>query len=592
MSVPRDNRLPYMPGIDALRAIAVLAVFVYHAAGGWLPGGFLGVDVFFVISGYLITSLLLSEYRTRRSVNVGRFWIRRAKRLLPAVGVFIAVTMVIAAIFTPEDISSLRGDALSGLAYVANWHFIFVDQSYFEQFQRPSLFRHLWSLSVEEQFYLLWPLAFAAGMTLFGRRRLMIGAIAGALASVLLTAVLFNPGEDPSRVYFGTDTHAVGLLLGVTLALLWNPAELRERRVGRWAPAAIDLVGLVALGLLLVAFLSVNDFDTGLYRGGYLWVALITAALIAALAHPAARIGRALGRPPLLWLGLRSYSFYLWHWPVVALTRPELDISLPRGILVPLQLVVVLILADLSYRYVEVPFRGRGRPNLPALPPAWRRVARPALAMAVAATVFLIGWGGIAPGGDGERLQGVAAASTKESAQINVDEGDGEGGGNQDKHERAPRIVALGDSVMVGASDQLADRLGPKFSMDAAVGRQADDFVYLVQQLDANGDPPDALIIQMGNNGPLLDDEMEALREATADIDHVFLINDHAPVSWVEESNQRLATAAADWPHTTLIDWASLASSDGDLTWDGVHLQPAGAEAYARLVAGAVNNAS
>jgi peptidoglycan/LPS O-acetylase OafA/YrhL len=576
-----------MPGVDALRAIAVLAVFVYHAAGGWLPGGFLGVDVFFVISGYLITSLLLSEYRKHRSLNVGRFWIRRAKRLLPAAGVFIAVTMVIAAIFTPGDISSLRSDALSGLGYFANWHFIFVDQSYFEQFQRPSLFRHLWSLSIEEQFYLVWPLVFAAGMTLFGRRRLLVGVIAGALASVLLMAILFDPGQDPSRVYFGTDTHAVGLLLGVALAMVWNPNELRERTVGRWAPAAMDLIGAVALGVLILAFLLFNDFDTGVYRGGLLWVSLAAAVLIAALAHPAARIGRALGNPPLVWLGLRSYSFYLWHWPVVALTRPELDVSLPRAVLVPLQLVVVLILADLSYRYVELPFRGRGRPNLPSLPPGLRRVARPVLAMAVAATVFLIGWGGIV-GGGGERLQGVASASTQESARVSPESSDGQAG----KQEGAPRIVALGDSVMVGARDQLAERLGPRFSMDAAVGRQADDFVYLVQQLDADGKVPDVLILQMGNNGPLLDDEMDALRAATAPIDQVFLVNDHAPVSWVEESNQRLSEAAAAWPHTTLIDWASLASSDADLTWDGAHLQPGGAEAYAQLVASAVNGAA
>jgi peptidoglycan/LPS O-acetylase OafA/YrhL/lysophospholipase L1-like esterase len=579
-----------MPGIDALRAIAVLAVFAYHAGGGWLPGGFLGVDVFFVISGYLITSLLLNEYRKRRSLNVGRFWIRRAKRLLPAVGVFIAVTMVIAAIFTPDDISSLRGDALSGLGYVANWHFIFADQSYFEQFQRPSLFRHLWSLSIEEQFYLLWPLVFAAGMTLFGRRRLLVGVIAGALATVLLMAVLFEPGHDPSRVYFGTDTHSIGLLLGVALAFVWNPSDLRERTVGRWAPAMIDLVGVAALALVALSFVTVHDFDVGLYRGGFLWVTLFTTLLIAALAHPAARIGTALGRPALLWLGLRSYSFYLWHWPVLVLTRPELDVSLPRVVLVPLQLGVVLVLADLSYRYVELPFRGRGWPNLPSLPPFLRRVARPALALAVAATVFLVGWSGIVPGGGGER-QSLASASTQESAQVGAGASSGDGTAAVEVGPRA-RIVALGDSVMVGARDQLARRLGPRFYMDAAVGRQADDFVYLVQQLGAAGQLPDVLILQMGNNGPLLDDEMETLREATAPIDHVFLVNDHAPVSWVEDSNQRLAEAAADWPHTTLIDWASVAASDGNLTWDGVHLQPSGAQAYAELITSAVHGSS
>src|SRR5664279_1743145 len=182
ISRPQDSRFPYLPGIDALRAIAVLAVFFYHANVSWMPGGFLGVDVFFVISGYLITSLLLREFRGGGHVRLGRFWLRRAQRLLPAVGVLVAVCMVLAAIVEPDRIDSLRGDALASLLYFANWHFIFSHQSYFEQFQRPSLFTHLWSLSVEEQFYLFWPLAFAAGMKLFGRTRLLLGVLAGAAA--------------------------------------------------------------------------------------------------------------------------------------------------------------------------------------------------------------------------------------------------------------------------------------------------------------------------------------------------------------------------------------------------------------------------
>ncbi|HWB70196.1 MAG TPA: acyltransferase, partial [Solirubrobacterales bacterium] len=322
MSRPLDKRLPYLPGIDALRAVAVLAVFLYHAGVGWMPGGFLGVDVFFVISGYLITSLLLSEYRGAGHIRLGQFWLRRAKRLLPAVGVFVAVTMVLAAIFVPEDIDQLRGDALASLLYVANWHFIFEHQSYFELFQRPSLFRHLWSLSVEEQFYLFWPLAFAAGMTLFGRRRLLVGVAAGALASVALAWLLFDPTGDSSRVYYGTDTHAVGLLAGVGLALLWSPRDMRRRRTGPLVGPVLDAVGVLALGYVVLSFLHVHDYDLALYHGGYLWLALATAVLLAVLAHPAARLGGLLGRPAMLWLGLRSYSFYLWHWPVLVLTRP------------------------------------------------------------------------------------------------------------------------------------------------------------------------------------------------------------------------------------------------------------------------------
>ncbi len=377
ISRPQDSRFPYLPGIDALRALAVLAVFFYHADVSWMPGGFLGVDVFFVISGYLITSLLLREFRDQGGVRLGRFWLRRAQRLLPAVGVLIAVTMIAAAILEPDRIDALRGDALASLFYFANWHFIFGDVSYFEQFQAPSLFTHLWSLSVEEQFYLFWPLAFAAGMKLFGRGRLLLGVLAGALASVALAWILFDPGHDASRVYYGTDTHAVGLLLGVALALVWSPIELRRRRTGPLVGPLLDVVGVLALAYVVLSFLHVHDYDLALWHGGYLWLALVTALLVAVLVHPATRLGSLLGQPAVLWLGLRSYSFYLWHWPVLALTRPGVDVQLPRGILIPLQLLAVLVLADLSYRFVELPFRGRAK--LPALPQRWLEVARPAL---------------------------------------------------------------------------------------------------------------------------------------------------------------------------------------------------------------------
>ena len=571
MSRPQDSRFPYLPGIDALRALAVLAVFFYHSGVGWMPGGFLGVDVFFVISGYLITSLLLREFRSGGHVRLGRFWLRRARRLLPAVGVLIAVTMIAAAIVEPDRIDQLRGDAIASLAYFANWHFILGHQSYFEGFQRPSLFTHLWSLSVEEQFYLFWPLAFAAGMKLFGRGRLLIGVLAGALASVALAWLLFDPGSDASRVYYGTDTHAVGLLAGVGLALVWSPIELRRRRTGPMVGPILDVIGVLALAYVVLSFLHVHDYDLALYHGGYLWLAIVTALLLAVLAHPATRLGGMLGQAPVLWLGLRSYSFYLWHYPVLMLTRPGLDVSLPRGILIPLQLLAVLILADLSYRFVELPFRGKAK--LPALPDDWLRVARPALVLGTLAIVALIGWSGLFATRD-QQLD-AAAASTATVATVRA---------ALAPADRPPRIVALGDSVMIGAKDKLAARLGPGFSMSAEVGRQASEFVAIAQRLKRQGHHPDAMIIQMGNNGPLYGDEMEALQKATSTVGELFLINDHAPVSWVEESNHALAEAARDWPHTTLIDWKPVAEAHQNLLWDGIHLTPAGASVYARLV--------
>jgi len=611
ISRPADSRFPYLPGIDALRALAVVAVFFYHAGVGWMPGGFLGVDLFFVISGYLITSLLLREFRGGGHVKLGRFWLRRARRLLPAVGVMIAVTMVVGAIVEPDRVDQMRGDAIASLAYFANWHFIYADVSYFDQFQRPSLFTHLWSLSVEEQFYLFWPLVFAAGMKLFGRGKLLLGVLAGALGSVALAWILFDPGADASRIYYGTDTHAIGLLAGVALALVWSPIELRKRKTGPLVGPILDVVGVVALGFVVLSFLNVHDYDLGLWHGGYLWLALVTTLLIAVLVHPASRLGGILGRAPVLWLGLRSYSFYLWHWPVLVLTRPGVDVDLPTEVLVPLQLALVLLLADLSYRYVELPFRGQG--NVP-LPAGWLRVARPALIAGVLAIVAFVGWSGLFSSSD-ERLDAAAAAQTANKAVVEatperrpvesrpgtekppgayeeptVPANPGPTATNAlpPPATHSPRIYAFGDSVMIGARDNLAGRLGPGFSMNAEVGRQADEFVALLEQLQREGRTPNAVIVQMGNNGPLYGEDMEAIQRATADVGELFLINDHAPVSWIEDSNAAIEEAGEDWPHTTVIDWAAVAAANEDLLWDGIHLKPAAAALYAQLISKAV----
>jgi peptidoglycan/LPS O-acetylase OafA/YrhL len=597
MSRPKDSRFPYMPGIDALRALAVLAVFGYHAGLDWVPGGFLGVDVFFVISGYLITSLLLREFRSTDHIALGRFWLRRARRLLPAVGVLIAVAMIVSAIAEPDKIDTIRGDALASLFYFANWHFIYDHTSYFEQFGRPSLFTHLWSLSVEEQFYLFWPLIFAAGMKVFGRGRLLLGVLAGAVGSVVLAWILFDPGHDASRVYYGTDTHAVGLLAGVALAMVWSPVQLRTHKsFGPLVGPILDALGVVALGYLILSFAHVHDYDLALWHGGYAWIAIATAVLLAALAHPAARLGNILGQPALLWLGLRSYSFYLWHYPVLMMTRPGVDIDLPRGVLIPLQLIACLALADLSYRFVELPFSGKTK--LPRMPEGWLKVARPALIVAVLGVILVVGWSGIVKSGNSASAS-AQATSVHVIAKTKTDPKP-RSHTHHARHKRPqkplppakhwPRIVMLGDSVMIGAEDKLAKRLGPGFSMDAKVGRQADEFLDIVEKIKREGHHPAAMVIQWGNNGPLYGEDMEKLRAATTNVGQLFLISDHAPVSWQDESNEAIAEASEDWHHTTEIPWKVAAEEGGEsLFFDGIHLTPKGAGVYARLVSQVVH---
>jgi peptidoglycan/LPS O-acetylase OafA/YrhL len=596
MTRPSDNRLPYMPGIDGLRAIAVLAVFFYHVGAGWLPGGYLGVDVFFVISGYLITSLLLSEYRTRGGhIKVIQFWLRRARRLLPAVVVMIAVTLIVAALLVPDRIDSLRGDALASLFYVNNWHLILSDQSYFATFE-PSLFRHLWSLSVEEQFYLLWPLFFAAGITLLGRKRLLWGVLAGVAASTLLMWILFDPNGGTDRDFYGTDTRAVGLLIGVALAMVWHPNDIRARPAGRLAGWMLDAAAIVALLLIVRDFAGLHDYQSSLYQGGFLLLAVFTGVLVAALAHPSAAIGRAIGCAPLVWLGLRSYSFYLWHWPILMLTRPHIDVPLSGPFLVILQLGATLLLADVSYRYVEQVFRQR-RDSPTA--PRWLGIGRPALAAGVLLAVIVVGWSGIVPtdggspsaeahqarvvvSGDPNSPAGERPATTSGEATTS----DGESSGSGDQPSSNAAVLALGDSVMRGAATQLVDDLGKHAVVDAEEGRQPTSFPDLIEAYRDEGKLPDHVVIQMGNNGPVYWDNLMELKDALAGVGHVYLVNVEVTRSWEGEVNSELGQAVASWPEAQVIDWHGTVQAD--MTYDGVHVDADGAVIYADLIADAI----
>lgn len=356
----KEARFPYLPGLDGLRALAVIAVLLYHADLQWIPGGFLGVEVFFVISGYLITGLLLAEWRSHGHIDLKAFWLRRARRLLPALYLLLGVTMLYAAVFLYNEVASLRGDVLAALAYVTNWYLIFTEKSYFEAVGRPSLLRHLWSLAVEEQFYLFWPILIALGMSVWRRRWVLTAILAGAAASTLWMAYLYQPNIDPSRVYYGTDTRAAGFLIGCALAFVWAPDTLRATVKGYTTrdKALVQGMGVAALVALLALFSFATEYSPFLYYGGFALVALVTAALIAAVAHPAAGwLSAALGWGILRWIGLRSYGIYLWHWPVYMVTRPQLDMMLEGLPLLGLRVGVTVVLAELSYRLVETPIR-------------------------------------------------------------------------------------------------------------------------------------------------------------------------------------------------------------------------------------------
>ena len=367
---------------------------MYHLGFSWMPGGFLGVEVFFVVSGYLITSLLLGEYESSGAgtISLRRFWARRARRLLPALGLMLAgVVAFVAASFT-DELSDLWDQVVAAVLYVTNWLLIFQDQSYFETFGRPEALQHLWSLAIEEQFYLLWPIVFLFGMRWLRHRWFAAVVAIGVLASTAAMWLLYEPLEDPSRIYYGTDTRAAGLLLGALLAFVWRPwlekRRLRKQRgfifakkspspeatlpgieaeklqaasdtPPRWLTWAANILGPVALAGIVGWCLYLGEFDDRLYQGGFLLLAATTALLIAAVAVPGTWFGRVMDCSPLRWLGVRSYAIYLWHWPILVFTRPRFDVTLDGWQLHLVRIGATLVLSDLSYRFIEHPIRTR-----------------------------------------------------------------------------------------------------------------------------------------------------------------------------------------------------------------------------------------
>ncbi len=372
MPEPVQRRGRYMPGLDGVRALAVSAVIAYHLGFGWAPGGLLGVGVFFTLSGYLITDLLLAQWNDGR-LRLGDFWLRRARRLLPALFVMLAVVTVWVSVADAARLSGVRGQVISAVVYVNNWWQIFQHGSYFSRFSAPSPLSHLWSLAVEEQFYLLWPWLLLLGVRLVPERRRPIRIrprLAGvtlvlATASALEMALLYHPSFDSTRIYEGTDTRAAGLLAGAALAMVW-PSRALTRRVTPGARRILDGLGVIGLAAIGVLIWRTDSYSAFLYRDGIVLLSLAAVLVIAAGAHPATRVGRALGWWPLRWIGVRSYGIYLWHLPIIVLTTPagRHGIGLLRTVA---QLAATLTVAALSWRFIEEPVRHG------ALAQAWTR---------------------------------------------------------------------------------------------------------------------------------------------------------------------------------------------------------------------------
>ena len=616
--------MPYLAGLDGVRALAIVAVLLYHADVAWLPGGFLGVEVFFVVSGYLITALLVGERSRTGRIDLRRFWVRRARRLLPALGVFLAGSYGLAILLADDVVDQWREEALAATFYVANWFGIANDVSYAEGFGRKSFLHHLWSLAVEEQFYLVWPIVLWAGLRFLGRRGTVVATLGLIAGSAALMWVLYQPLTDPTRVYYGTDTRAAGLLIGAVLALVWQPwswthSTTARRRAVSWSASVVGLAALGVVGWAMWRYdLSVATAEP-LFRGGFLITSGATALVIAAVATQRSPLGAALAVAPFRWIGTRSYGLYLWHWPIYQLTRPRVDVDLGQWETLALRLVLTVLVTEASYRIIETPIReGRLWQTIRHQPlrAAQGLIAAPLVALALVATLDA------AQTELGEDPEEVVLASPEIAADPNPPEPTPTPAPTATPEPSPPTetmaftdevpaptptplatptpvptpepepegptyedIVFIGDSVMEGAAENLLE-LAPDAEIDTQVGRQWFEAPEMLTERRADDALGDAVVVHLGNNGPINDDLFDQMMEPLSDVDLVVFVNVRVPLRWEETVNDEIAAGVERYDNAVLVDWFERSNDRPKFfATDGVHLGTRGRRAYAKLIA-------
>jgi peptidoglycan/LPS O-acetylase OafA/YrhL len=632
--VKRNQR--YMPGLDGLRAIAVLAVIVFHLGFDWAPGGLLGVGIFFTLSGYLITDILLAQLNGQGKIDFLRFWAARARRLLPALFVMLAIVVAWVTIFGPAQPDQFRKAVVSAVFYVNNWEQIFENVSYFARFAAEGPLNHLWSLSVEEQFYIFWPFLLLGGVKLVHERplpsgvrpRLAVLALVLALISTIEMAILYQPSLDPSRIYYGTDTRAGGLLFGCALAMVW-PSRRLSRRIAPQARNTLD--GLGVLGLLIIALMiwQVGEFERFLYQGGFVVLSLATVMMLMPLTHPACRLGNIVGAPPLRWVGVRSYGIYLWQTPIIVLTGP--GGHAPEGLLgKALQAIAIFAIAGLSWRFIEEPIRhgaiGRFFARRRKVGWKWEGFAPPMRVAIVATGLILVvaaaGMAGLnssSAEGNDVRVEEARAAGTSKPPPLTKAQAE------DSTRSSCKAVVHIGDSTSEGLDDPeyLPNELERIPNRYAEVGaRETHMEVQGARSIEERfeGEPnaqevaaawkaegfKGCWVLALGTN--------EAANVAAGSnvgmgerIEKMMAIIGTEPVLWVnvkslvppgdpyskggmQEWDEELERACASYPDMRVYDWASDVKEEWFIE-DGIHFTSPGYAARAQLIAQALAHA-
>lgn len=598
------GRASRVGGLDGIRALAVLAVIAFHAGLPASPGGFLGVDVFFVLSGYLITDLLVAQRDRTGRLDLRGFWTRRARRLLPALAVLLIVVTAAVAVIEPAQMSSLRPALLAAVTYSSNWYQAFHHISYFASWGPPPPLQHLWSLAIEEQFYLVWPLVLTLALIgLRSRRARAVIAWLGALASAVAMAVIYVPGTDPSRVYYGTDTHAAALMIGAALALTWPLASLASASgaiVGRF-----DIAGLIGLAVLAWAVGHFSGSDPVLYPYGLVLAAVAAAALTAAAVVPGS-VSTLLSLPPLRWLGVRSYGIYLWHWPVIAIVAatslrsatPWLWIAEPA---------VAIGLAAISWKWLEEPILRNGfratcasacRAVGESARAFWRSPARalPVLCAAAALTVACTAGYGVVHASRSATAGLAQQIARGERASAASRHGPGSLAARPTPSPSATtatvpvkkisgsQVTAIGDSVMLASAPELR-RVLPGIYIDALVSRQMSAGLQVVQSLADSGRLRHVVVVGLGTNGTVTTGEISELLHLIGPHRELVLVNTYEARPWEHEVNTTLTATARRYPNVVLANWLRAIRDRTGLLWpDQVHPRPPGAKLYAEVV--------
>ena len=572
----------HIQSIDGLRALAVTAVVLYHLGIDWIPGGFLGVDLFFVISGYVITRLILDSIESANGLDIKEFYAARIRRLLPGLLVLLIVTSLAMALFAPDSVRRFVSDVPFVLSGTNNWHLVALHQDYFQAIGRPPLLQHTWSLAVEFQFYLIWPILLLFIWRRFGkqvvrRAALLIATFSGtALFLFSLQADNATAGRI-SHIYFGTDTHSLGLFLGSALAVSWIPRNLTPN-ISQRAQDFIDGIGVVGFVGLLCIFLFIDETNATLYQIAFPLAGLFGCATIISIVHPASRFSPILSARFLLWIGQRSYGIYLWHWVVFQVTRPGADLTGSPFALNVARVLLVFILADISLRAIEIPIRRglvqnwfRGIKYRTKVMQKRQRI----FIAAISAFTMLLTGSSIAVAWQRDQSIVVEVKPELELPQTVVS-------------ENSTGLWVTGDSVILGIRNKLGAAQDIAL-INARVGRQIQELITAVEE-DKVKVGSSTVVFNVGNNNSVSREDMVKLMELLKDQPKIIVVNTAVPRTWRDGNNKIISEVVSKYPNATLVDWSQIAENHPEFfAPDGVHLIEAGSDVYVASILDALN---